>query len=298
MKKISSREIKEFVSKPLFDERVILRRDHLWPKISIVTPSYNQGKFLERTILSILNQNYPNLEYIIMDGGSNDNSVEIIRKYKKYITYWQSKKDSGQAAAIREGFAKSTGDLMAWLNSDDIYLPEVLFKVAKIFKKHPEIDFVFGNIYFINSNDDILEEIRLTKFYFSTLIYEGGNLQQPATFWTRRIYNQAGGIDPNYQFCMDFDFFCRVAEKDAKFFFIREPLAGFRIHKKAKSTLISYTGDLEHQKILKRYIPPKFNKFYLRIKCKLCQIRRFFLYVFQGDIDYALRGLIRRVFKK
>ena len=119
--------IKKFVSSQLFDEKIILNKDISWPKISIVTPSYNQGDFLEQTILSVLNQNYPNLEYIIIDGGSTDKSMEIIKKYEKYISYWISEKDNGQADAIKKGFRKSSGEIFAWINSDDNYLYKSFF---------------------------------------------------------------------------------------------------------------------------------------------------------------------------
>jgi glycosyltransferase involved in cell wall biosynthesis len=267
-----------------------------WPKISIVTPSYNQSKFLERTILSVIKQNYPNLEYIIIDGGSTDGSVEIIRKYEHYLAYWVSEPDQGQADAIRKGFEKSSGEIMAWLNSDDLYLPMALWKVAKLFRQNPEADLVYGNIYLIDEDDRKIGELRFTKFDFKTLIFEGGNLHQTGAFWRRRIYEQVGGINPCYKFCMDFDFFCRVAEV-GRLVHLRDYLACFRIHKNAKSSILKNVGEVEHEQIRQRYLPENINEHSLFYHRTLCQLKRFVAYILQGDADYAIKGLIRRILR-
>lgn len=294
MKKYSSKEIKEFVSKPLFDEKVILNRDTNYPKISIVTPSYNQAEFLERTILSVLNQNYPNLEYIIIDGGSTDGSVEIIKKYERYLVYWVSEKDKGQTDAINKGFQKGTGEILAWLNSDDTYLPETFYKVVKGLEQNPETDLIFGNIYFIDESDKRIGELRFTEFGFDTLIYEGGNLHQTGTFWKKEIYKRVGGLNSNYKFCMDYDFFCRIG-KMGKLFYVKDYFANFRIHANAKSSTIYHIGHKEHKEIMMRYIPQGMNEWNLKYKKFICIIRRFFKYVIQGDINYILKGFTRRL---
>ena len=116
-----------------------------YPKISIVSPSFNKREFIERCILSVLNQNYPNLEYIIIDGGSTDGSVEIIKKYEKYLTFWVSEPNNGQVNAINKGLHKTTGEITAWLNSDDFYYPGVFVKAAKEFLKNPNIDLLYGD---------------------------------------------------------------------------------------------------------------------------------------------------------
>lgn len=297
MERYSTKEIKEFVSKPLFDEEVILKKDLNYPKISVVTPSYNQGEFLERTILSVLNQNYPNLEYIIIDGGSADSSVEIIKKYEKYLSYWVSEKDKGQSEAINKGFSRATGEIFAWLNSDDIYLPKVFYKVLKKFKQEFEIDLIFGNVYLIDDFDNIIRELRFTKFDFSMLIYEGGNLHQTGTFWTKNIYHKVGGLSVNYDFCMDFDFFCKVANK-GRLLYIKEFLSGFRIHPSSKSSTIASLGQEEHQEIMQRYLPKNMSHICLKFKKYEYLIIRFLRYIIQGDFKYAINGIIERMIGK
>ena len=150
MNKFTSKEFEEFISNPHFDEEVILNKDPSWPKISIVTPSYNQAAFLEKTILSVLNQNYPNLEYIIIDGCLTDGSLEIIKKYDKYLTYLISEKDNGQSDVINKGFQIAYGEIIAWQNSDNIYLANAFKKISKKFESYRKINVIFGNIFLID----------------------------------------------------------------------------------------------------------------------------------------------------
>lgn len=294
MKKYTSKEIKEFVSKPLFDEKVILNKDPNYPKISIVTPSYNQAQFLERTILSVLNQNYPNLEYIISDGGSTDGSVEIIKKYEKYLAYWVSEKDKGQADAIRKGFNYSTGDVLAWLNSDDIYVPQVLFYIMKIFKSDNCINMIYGNDYLINKDDEIIYKRRSIPFNLNTCIIVGGILEQVSTFWKKNIYQKAGGINPNYIFCMDLDLFIRI-EKIAKIKYISEFLACARQHERSKSSLIQDIHLQERGKISNEYLGISRNSLKFKFFYNVYNIRRLIIYIFRGEFIYIFRALVRRI---
>lgn len=256
MKKFTSQEIKEFVSKPQFGDGVVLKKDLSWPKISIVTPSYNQGQFLERTILSVLNQNYPNLEYIIIDGGSSDNSVEIIKKYEKYLGYWVSEKDDGQADALKKGFAIASGDILAWLNSDDFYLDNTFKKVANVFKTS-DADVVYGDEYLIDKDDAIIGERRQFPFPKSLgsafLIYGGFGIYQPASFWSRKLYRKVGGINPSYNFAMDTDLFIRFALEKPHFEYLKGHVVCFRFHDSSKSCTIRHIGLKEKNNQIKQY---------------------------------------------
>lgn len=159
-----SSAIREFISRPLYDEGTLLARDARYPKISIVIPSYNKGEFIEKTILSVLNQNYPNLECIVIDGGSTDHTMDIIKKYERFIAYWVSEKDSGQSEALNKGFARATGELVNEQDADDIFLPDAFHKVAELYGKYPRADIIFGNRLDIDEHDHVIGEIKYTRF--------------------------------------------------------------------------------------------------------------------------------------
>lgn len=295
MKRYTSQEIKEFISKPCFDAKIILNKDPVWPKISIVTPSYNQAAFLERTILGVLNQNYPNLEYIIVDGGSTDGSVEIVKKYAKYLAYWVSECDKGQADAINKGFKQSTGEILAWLNSDDVYLPGTLSSVARMFGNNGDADLVYGNGYYIDTEDKILGDIRYTSFHFPTLLYSA-TMMQAATFWKRDAYRRAGGMNEMYRFCMDYDLLLRMT-KNGRPKHLRQYLSCFRIHDSQKTHTIAHVGKEEHEVIRKNFLnncTEKMLRFRRFWNC-YCLVRRVVLYLMQGDSDYFFKGIHRRL---
>lgn len=269
------------------------------PKISIVTPSYNQGRFLERTILSVLNQNYPNLEYIIIDGGSTDGSVEIIKKYEKYLTYWVSEKDKGQADAIRKGFEKATGEILAWLNSDDIYLPGTLDKVAKVFNEHRRVDVVYGNMYLIGDDDRVIGERKLVPYLPKIskygILYGGFGLYQPATFWRRALYHKVGGMNSAFLHCMDNDLFMKFARTDAKFKFIGEFLAGFRVHPESKTSRLRQVAEKEIKLIYKR---DRVNLLQLIICRILIRMIKVYFYIKQGDGLWIMQRIFNKIINK
>ncbi len=291
MKRFGSVEIKEFVSKANFDKEIILNKDLSWPKISIVTPSYNQERFLEKTILSVLNQSYPNLEYIIIDGGSTDGSVEIIQKYEKYLSYWVSEKDQGQVYALNKGFSRATGDIIGWQNSDDIYMPFAFRQTAELFLKHSDVDIVFGNTIFIDENETPIGELRFTPFSLLTHFYEGMSITNQSSFWTRDVFSRIGMLDTRFQFSMDYEFFLRAAKNNMKFRLFHTYFGAFRVHLSAKSSTVTHISESNHRDIDCIYKKRSMLSPLFRI---ISLLRRCFYYIIQGDIDYILGGLVRR----
>lgn len=202
-------------------------------KISIVTPSFNQGRFIERTLQSVLNQKSVELEYKVMDGGSQDETVAILEKYAKHLEY-ESAKDKGQAHAINKGFSKISGEIIGWLNSDDVYYPEAFNKVIAIFKAHPDVGVVYGDAYHIDEHDQIIERYPTEKWNAKRL-QSTCFLAQPAVFFRRHLLDQCGLLNEDLHFCLDYEYWLRLAGQGVPFYYLNEVLAGSRLHSQTKT---------------------------------------------------------------
>jgi glycosyltransferase involved in cell wall biosynthesis len=225
-----------------------------YPKISVITPSYNQGQFLERTILSIINQDYPALEYIVIDGGSADNSVEIIKKYEMHLTYWVSEKDKGQTDAINKGMRKATGEIVCWINSDDILIPEALNEVARYFNRHPNVEFLNGLTVRIDKDDKILGigHILNNKWFHKRGMY---NISQQGMFWKKYIFEKIGELDETFHYAMDTEWIIRLYENKIKMAIINKPLGAIRVHESTKTAFANANNlwRIDQEKIAKKY---------------------------------------------
>jgi glycosyltransferase involved in cell wall biosynthesis len=202
-----------------------------YPKISIVTVNYNNSRFLEETILSVLNQRYPNLEYIIIDGGSTDGSVDIIKKYESQLAYWVSEADKGQYHAVQKGFEKSTGEIMAWINSDDLYVPNAFFGVVQIFNEFPKVKWLMGIPREYNEQGVMMSRITLpwgrwSKHRYYTFDFQF--IQQESCFWKREVWEAAGSkMNLDYKYAGDMELWTRFF-RYAKLHTTTATFAGFR----------------------------------------------------------------------
>jgi glycosyltransferase involved in cell wall biosynthesis len=298
MKRYVSEEIRNFVSRPLFDKGSQLNKNPDYPRISVIIPSFNQAQYLERTILSILNQNYPNLELILIDGGSTDGSVDIIKRYEKYLAYWRSEVDDGQTDAINKGCRLAKGDLIGWLNSDDLYLPGALIGVADTFKASPALDLIFGNNYLIRSDDSIIKEHRWIPFSLEHLLYCGWNLSTQSAFWSRAVMDKVGSIK-NLNILFDLDWFIRLGKAARRIEFRREFWGCFRIHGESKYSLVSRESRhpirisilREHGVDVKEDLA--WEKQFRARKFKI-QLRWLYFHIKQGELLYMIKTVTRR----
>ena len=224
----------------------------IWPKISIVTPSFNQGNFIEDTIQSVLSQNYPNLEYIVMDGGSSDATLRILKKYEKKLT-WKSEKDRGQTDAINKGMRLASGEIRAYLNSDDVYEKGTLKKVAEFFLAYPSTHFLYGRGRLIDADGKHIGFYNDSQATTETL-HGGCVISQPTTFWSEKTWKQVGEFDESYNYTMDYEYWVRVS-KHFEMVYLPDVLASSRIHPDAKTSSQTQKLYRDAVRVQKKYYP-------------------------------------------
>ncbi|MGO9179952.1 MAG: glycosyltransferase family 2 protein [Candidatus Limnocylindrales bacterium] len=224
-------------------------------RITIVTPSFNQAKYLEGTLRSVLDQHYPDLELIVNDGGSTDASADILDRYSSRLSYVQTCPDSGQTDALIQGFKRATGDILAWLNSDDLHEANTLAEVATHFESNPDDRFVFGDSTWIDADGPVLHRQREMPFVRWIWLRTYNYIPQPSAFWRRGLYEEVGGLDPAYELAMDTDLFARFAERTRPRHVSRF-WSRMRSHPDQKNVRLRSRSDQEDERIRARYRVP------------------------------------------
>jgi glycosyltransferase involved in cell wall biosynthesis len=205
-----------------------------FPLVSIVTPSFNQARFMEAAIRSVLSQDYPRLEYLLVDGGSTDGSVEIIRRYESKIAWWVSEKDQGQTDAINKGFAHAKGEVFAWLNSDDTYEPNAISSAVGLLNDHPEVGLVYGNANYINEAGRVIGRFPAAQTDLARLKRGYVHIPQQAAFFRAGLWRMVGPLDPSFYFAMDYDLWIRLARRSGVKY-VPQTWANFRLHTSGKT---------------------------------------------------------------
>jgi len=220
------------------------------PLVSIVTPSYNQAQFLEETILSVLNQDYPRIEYIVIDGGSTDESVEIIEKYEGQLAYWVSEPDRGQAHAINKGWQRATGEIVAYLNSDDLYTTGSVTTAVRALLSNPDVCMIYGDALVIDEHGAVIWQAHATPFNVAGVITTEVKMPQPSVFVRRSDLDAVGLLDERLHFCMDYDLWIRLGLTSPGLYLPDVSLSKMRAHAAAKSTAAAPAFPLERRRVL------------------------------------------------
>jgi glycosyltransferase involved in cell wall biosynthesis len=260
------------------------------PRISVITPSFNQAAYLERTIRSVLDQGYVDIEYIIIDGGSTDGSLDIIRKYADRLAYWVSEPDRGQAHAINKGLARATGEWVGWQNSDDVFYPSAFQQLAQRANLQPNAELIIGNMNLIDLDDRLLRDIKYIKPTYGALLAEGMVLTNQAAFWRRKLHAEIGFLDENLDCGFDYEWFLRVLQGNRLAAHVNATWGGLRLHEETKSSNRQQTFIDEYRAILSGREASAWSK-------KYHQIRRLALMLADGEFRYIARGIHSRLLR-
>ncbi len=235
--------------------------------ISIVTPSYNQSRYLEQTIQSVLTQNYPHIEYMVVDGGSTDDTINVIRRYESRLAWWASEKDQGQTDAINKGFGRARGDILAWINSDDTYEPGAFAAAAGYLQDHPEVGMVYGDCNYIDGSGNVVGKFKAAQTDHKLLRRGYTHIPQQTMFFRADIWKQVGPLDPSFYFAMDYDLWIRISAR-AEIKYFPQVWANFRLHSSGKTILSDEYCWPEMLKVHYRdggsFFSPIVAKYYLR----------------------------------
>jgi len=212
------------------------------PLVSIITPSYNQARYLEATIQSVLGQNYPRIEYIIVDGGSSDDSASIIKKYAGRLAWWVSEQDKGQTDAINKGFNRATGDILAWINSDDTYNSGAVAQAVKYLVENPEVGLVYADCNFIDEEDRVIGKFNAAQTDLRRLREGYVHIPQQTMFFRAQYWKELGPLDPSFYFAMDYDLWTRIASRAQLKYLAGNTWANFRIHTTSKTNVADERG--------------------------------------------------------
>ena len=268
------------------------------PKVSIITPSFNQVNFIENTIKSVLKQDYQNIEYIIIDGGSNDGTIDIIKKYEKDVAYWISESDNGQSAAINKGLKVATGDIIGWINSDDVYYENAISSAIQILNEHPEIDIVFGNFDYIDVKGKIIHQskeikLNLLVYLFTQQCYHCN----VAGLFRKKCFDAYGFIREDLTYSMDYELYIRFASNKCKFYQSNKILGAYRLHSQSKTSTAVNRFVAEAKMVSQSYKEKfEFNPIYDKSLKYLFTVYRLILKVFRGAYtpNHVMKGIRHR----
>ncbi|MEL6455178.1 MAG: glycosyltransferase family 2 protein [Cyanobacteria bacterium J06623_5] len=246
-----------------------------YPAITVVIPSFNQGEFIEETLVSVIGQCYPNLEIIVIDGGSTDGTTEIIEKYAKHIHYWHSKPDKGQADAINQGMQRSSGDILCWLNSDDLYLPGTLLDIGRRFQNRLQQNYLIygGSLHFSQREEQLSGHVQAMGSYDPVRLTYCDFIAQPSAFWTRQLWLAAAELNSDYHYVLDWEWFIR-ASRIAQFEYVPKLYSLYRFHDAHKSSTGGTQRCREIFEVVEKYAPEYWQTLYREIVSHHEQIGR------------------------